>query len=154
MIRYWSQRRPVNRQTRQAFTKRVILNQLEWRENVKRRQCTGGKAHRRLRVWQDLPSNHYCTLFTRYLCCYLIMTKDIGPSITSRMPPATVREKASVRERAVGGKNILGDCEMRDGGDTCMITFCSVPVPSRSYGQSALRGDGDVLESQVHGGRC
>lgn len=46
------------------------------------------------------------------------------------------------------------DWEMRDGGDTCMITFCSVPVPSRSSGQSALRGDGDILESQVHGGRC
>lgn len=81
------------------------------------------------------------------------MTKDIGLSITARMPPATVRGKDSVRESG-RGKNILGDCEMRDGGDTCMITLCSVPVPSRSYGQSALRGDGDVLESQVHGGRC
>lgn len=78
------------------------------------------------------------------------MTKDIGPSITARMPPATVREKDSLGRE---GKTFLGT-EMRDGGDTCMITLCSVPVPSRSYGQSDLRGDGDVLESQVHGGRC
>lgn len=123
-------------------------NKLQWRENVKRCQRAGGEAASVTRA-PIKPS-----LYSLHKISVLLSDNDKGYRPINHASDASSncqRERLGERE---GEKSILGDCEMRDGGDTCMITFCSVPVPSRSYSQSALRGDGDVLESQVHGGRC